>query len=93
MLLETLGFALVGLAVAYGATRALPGRLPSALLVAATGLTAALTGGWVARMVLGPGNAPLTLPVAAAVAVALVTILVGPKRRARHAAPSRTRHA
>ncbi|KRV47093.1 hypothetical protein AQ490_10090 [Wenjunlia vitaminophila] len=90
MLLETLGFALVGVAAAYGAIRLLPRRLPSLLLVATTGLIAALVGGWVTRSVVGPGNQVVTVPVAAAVSVALITVLISPKPRPRHAA---SRHA
>lgn len=81
MLLETLGFVVLGFAVGYGATRALSNRFPSALLVQLTGPGAALVGGWVARSVLGPGHALVTLIVAAAVAVALVTLLIRPKPR------------
>lgn len=85
MLLELFGFVVLGFAVAYGATRAFPGRFPSVLLVRATGPGAALLGGGVAHSVLGSGHAPATLTVAAAVSVALVTLLLrpvgGPRRK------------
>ncbi|GGO85841.1 hypothetical protein [Wenjunlia tyrosinilytica] len=83
MLLETIGFAVIGIAVAFGATRALADRLPSPLLVSGTGACAALLGGWVARTVFGAGHAPITFALAAAVSVALVTLLIKPKGRAR----------
>ena len=96
MLLETIGFVVVGFAVAYAATRAFPGRFASVPLVRATGPAAGLRGGLVARSVLGPGHAAATVTLAAAVAVALVTLLLRPEHRAtapKRSGTARTRHA
>lgn len=97
LLLETIGFVVLGFAVAYGATRALPDRFPSVLLVRATGPAAALLGGFVTRSVLGPGHPLATLALAAAVSVALVTLLIRPGRggngRRNGNGAARTRHA
>jgi ABC-type enterochelin transport system permease subunit len=87
MLLETIGFAVIGLVVALAAVRVLGERLPAALLVGATGPSAALVGGWVARTVFGPGHAPITLALAAVVSVVLVTLLIRPKRGHEGAGP------
>lgn len=88
MLLEIIGFVVLGVAVGWAATRAMPGRFPSTRLVWATGPAAGLLGGLVARSVLGPGYALVTLAVATGVSVAMVTLLVRPRRPA-----GRTRHA
>jgi hypothetical protein len=79
MLLETIGFAVIGLVVAFGAGRLMGDRLPAASLVRATGPGAALVGGWVAHAVLGAGWAPVTLTLSAVVSVVLVTLLIRPK--------------
>jgi hypothetical protein len=78
MMWETLAFAALGLAAAYAAVRLLPDRLPSPRLVLATGPVAALVGGLLARAILGGGHVLLTLVVAAAVAVALLSLLIRP---------------
>lgn len=80
---EAIAFAALGLAAAYAATRLLPQRLPSRVLVLATGPVAALVGGLIARAVLGGGHAALTLPAAILVSAALLSLLVrppGPRR-------------
>ncbi|MGH3311579.1 MAG: hypothetical protein ACRDP3_13510 [Streptomyces sp.] len=77
MIWEALGATILGLAIAYAATRRLPGRLPNRPLVLATGPAAALLGGLICRVVLGAGNAPVTLTVAAAVSVAILSLLLG----------------
>jgi hypothetical protein len=90
MLLETLGFAVIGLVVAFGAGRWLGDRLPAPALVRVTGPCAALVGGWVAHGVLGPGHAPVTLTLSAAVAVVLVTLLIRPKQLRLQTRPARS---
>jgi hypothetical protein len=82
MLWQALTFAALGLAIASAATRLLPSlRLPSPLLVLSTGPVAALTGGLLARTILGPGHLLLTLLAALAVSTALLSLLVRPAPR------------
>ncbi|NLU67284.1 hypothetical protein [Streptomyces sp. HNM0574] len=76
MIWEALGSVVLGLAVAYAAAARLPGRFPNQALVFATGPVAALLGGIVTRVVLGPGHTALTLVAAAAVSVALLSLLL-----------------
>jgi hypothetical protein len=81
MMWEALAFAALGLAAAYAAVRLLATRLPARTLVLATGPVAALIGGFLARAILGGGHVLLTLVVAAAVAVALLSLLIRPAER------------
>ncbi|MGW7515715.1 hypothetical protein ACWGJ2_08975 [Streptomyces sp. NPDC054796] len=75
MIWEVLGAAALGLALAYAATKRLPARLPNRPLVLATGPGAAVLGGLISRIVLGPGHAPATLAVAVGVSVAILSLL------------------
>ncbi|MCW2870565.1 hypothetical protein [Actinacidiphila oryziradicis] len=87
MLWHALAFAALGLAVASAVMRLLPAtRLPSRRLVLPTGPVAALTGGLLARAILGPGHLLLTLLAAVAVAAALLSLLIRPSGR-RESAP------
>lgn len=81
MIIEALGSVVLGLAVAFAATKRLPERLPDRRLVLVTGPVAALVGGLVSRAVLGPGQLPLTLFVAAVVSVAILSLLIGEHTR------------
>ncbi|MET8469631.1 hypothetical protein ABZY90_29710 [Streptomyces sp. NPDC006422] len=84
MLLEALGSALLGMALALAAGHRLPHRLPSRTLVLPTGVAGALFGAFVTHSALGPGHAILTLVGAVAMAVALLSLLLRPTRgRAR----------
>lgn len=76
MFLEAFGAAVLGLAIAYGAAAQLPARFANRALVLGTGPTAALLGGVVSRVVLGPGHALITLAVAAAVSIAILSLLL-----------------
>ncbi|MGY0491946.1 hypothetical protein [Streptomyces sp. WG-D5] len=84
MLLEALGSALLGLALALAAGHRLPHRLPSRTLVLPTGIMGALFGAFVTHTALGPGHAIATLVGAVAMSVALLSLLLRPTRgRAR----------
>ncbi|MFZ3559672.1 MULTISPECIES: hypothetical protein [unclassified Streptomyces] len=84
MLLEVLGSALLGMALALGAGHRLPHRLPSRTLVLPTGVAGALFGAFVTHSALGPGHAIATLGGAVAMSVALLSLLLRPTRgRAR----------
>jgi hypothetical protein len=88
MMWEALAFAALGLAAAYAAVRLLPARLPARALVLPTGSGAALLGGFLAHTILGSGHVLLSLAAAAAVAVALLSLLVRPADRRRPGASS-----
>lgn len=77
MFWEALGSALVGLALAWAATRWMPSRLPHPRLVLPTGAGGGLVGGMVAYAVMGPGNLLGAMVIAAGVAVAMLSLLCG----------------
>ena len=81
MIIEALGSAVIGFAAAWIAARLLPQRFTDLRLVLATGPVAALLGGIVTRVVLGPGEAALSLLCAAAVSVAMLSLLLAPSSR------------
>ncbi|MFE1949201.1 MULTISPECIES: hypothetical protein [Streptomyces] len=80
MLLEALGSALLGLALALAAGRRLPRRLPAPRLVVPTGVAGALFGAFVTHSALGPGHALATLGGALVLAAALLSLLLRPAR-------------
>ncbi|MET7900097.1 hypothetical protein [Streptomyces sp. NPDC005336] len=80
---EALGSVLIGLAVAYGASRWRPHRLPARPLVLSTGPGAALLGALIAHTVLGSGHAVAVLTVALGFAAALLSLLIRPAARTR----------
>lgn len=82
MLWEALGSAVLGLAIALAATRWLPARFPERALVLGTGPAAALLGGVIARIVMGPGHSAVTLLIAAGVSTAILSLLLGGSVRA-----------
>ncbi|GAA1904304.1 hypothetical protein GCM10009716_12790 [Streptomyces sodiiphilus] len=75
MFWEAIGSLVLGLGVAFAATRWRPSRFPDQALALVTGPAAALLGGVIARAVLGQGHAAATLTVALGVSVALVSLL------------------
>ncbi|WP_208875158.1 hypothetical protein [Streptomyces armeniacus] len=77
MIWEALGSAVLGLAIALAATRWLPSRFPDRALVLGTGPAAALLGGVIARIVMGPGHPAATLAIAAGVSMAILSLLLG----------------
>ncbi|QDQ13527.1 hypothetical protein [Streptomyces spectabilis] len=83
MILEALGSALVGLALAWATAHRLAHRLPSRTLVLATGVGGALMGAFIAHTALGPGRSPMTLAGALIVSAALLSLLLRPDRRLR----------
>lgn len=81
MIWEALGASVLGLVIAYAATRQLSERLPDRALVLVTGPVAALLGGLICRVVLGEGHLLASLTVAALVSVAILSLLVGESGR------------
>ena len=75
MLWETLGSALVGLALAWAAALGMPSRLPRRGLVLPTGAGGGLVGGLVAYAVMGPDHLVQALLVAAGVSIAMLSLL------------------
>ncbi|MEU6821847.1 hypothetical protein ABZ921_14540 [Streptomyces atriruber] len=87
MILEALGSALLGLALAWAAAHRFGHRLPARTLVLATGPAGALIGAFITHTALGSGHAPATLLGAVAVSAALLSLLLRPTRtRMRHSA-------
>ncbi|MEW2387494.1 hypothetical protein AB0933_03935 [Streptomyces venezuelae] len=84
MILEALGSILLGLALAWAAARRYGHRLPTRTLVLSTGPAGALIGAFITHMALGSGHAPATLVGAAAVSVALLSLLLRPTRTRLH---------
>ncbi len=87
MMWEAFAFAAVGLVLAFAADTLQAERFPSRALVLATGLVAALLGGLVARIVLGPGYFPLNALVALIATAAILSLLVRPAPRQNRSAP------
>ncbi|GAA2401102.1 hypothetical protein GCM10010420_29940 [Streptomyces glaucosporus] len=79
MIWEVLGSALLGLAVALVAAHRFPDRFRDRSLVLATGPAAAVAGGVITHVVLGPGHSLPALVVAVLVAAALLSLLVRPR--------------
>ncbi|MFD9098741.1 hypothetical protein [Streptomyces collinus] len=83
MILEALGSALLGLLLAWAATRRLPHRLPARPLVLSTGVAGALFGDFVTHSALGTGGVLLNLLGAAVVSAASLSLLLRPARHLR----------
>ncbi len=83
MLLEAVSSAILGLALAWAATRRLPHRLPARSLVLSTGVAGALFGAFVTHTALDFGNLLLILTGAAIVSAASLSLLVRPAGRLR----------
>ncbi len=83
MLLEALGSALLGLALAGLAVHRLSHRLPARSLVLATGVAGALFGSFVTHSALDAGGALLTLIGATIVSSASLSLLLRPAGRLR----------
>ncbi|MFD5627275.1 MULTISPECIES: hypothetical protein [unclassified Streptomyces] len=78
MLLETLGSAMLGLALAWAAVYRLPHRLPSRRLVLPTGVAGALFGAFLTHTALGAANLLVILIGAVAVSTASLSLLLRP---------------
>ncbi|WP_460069216.1 hypothetical protein [Streptomyces sp. YKOK-I1] len=83
MILEALGSAVLGLALAWVALQRLSHRLPVRALVLATGVAGALFGDFVTHSALGSGTLLPSLAGAAVVSVASVSLLLRPAGRLR----------
>ncbi|MGW7257082.1 hypothetical protein [Streptomyces sp. NPDC054834] len=83
MILEALGSALLGLALAWAAVHRLAHRLPARALVLGTGVAGALFGDFVTHSALGPGTVLPSLLGAAAVSAASLSLLLRPAGRLR----------
>ncbi|GAB3180425.1 hypothetical protein [Streptomyces incanus] len=83
MLLETLSSVILGLALAWAATRRLPHRLPARALVLSTGVAGALLGAFLTHNALDAGNLLTALSGAAIVSVASLSLLLRPAGRLR----------
>ncbi|MEV5877668.1 hypothetical protein AB0L75_26280 [Streptomyces sp. NPDC052101] len=86
MILEALGSAVLGLILAWAAAYRLPHRLPARPLVLSTGVAGALFGDFVTHTALGPGPAWLSLPGAAIISAASLSLLLRPSGRLRRSA-------
>ncbi|WP_306328590.1 hypothetical protein [Streptomyces venezuelae] len=87
MLLEVLGSALLGFALAWAAAHRLPDRLPLRVIVLVTGTLGGVFGALVTHGALGPGHFLATLIGAVAVAAVLLSLLIRPaSRRLRRSA-------
>ncbi|GAB7104321.1 hypothetical protein JCM4814A_26350 [Streptomyces phaeofaciens JCM 4814] len=78
MILEALGSAVLGLALAWAALHRLSHRLPLRPLVLATGVAGALFGDFVTHSALGPGTLLVSLIGAAVVSAASLSLLLRP---------------
>ncbi|MER5992372.1 MULTISPECIES: hypothetical protein [Streptomyces] len=83
MLLEALSSAILGLALAWAATRRLPHRFPARTLVLPTGAAGALFGAFVTHTALDAGNLLTVLLGAVTVSVASLSLLLRPAGRLR----------
>ncbi|CAL9574531.1 hypothetical protein SUDANB176_04908 [Streptomyces sp. enrichment culture] len=83
MLLEALSSAILGLALAWAATRRLPHRFPARALVLPTGVAGSLFGAFVTHTALDAVNLPTLLLGAVTVSVASLSLLLRPAGRLR----------
>ncbi|MFI5763774.1 hypothetical protein ACIA8F_22895 [Streptomyces sp. NPDC051563] len=83
LLIEALGSALLGLALAGAAVRVLGPRLPSSRAVLASGVAGALFGTYLTHTALGPGHSTLfaTLLGGALVSMVVLSLLLRPAGR------------
>ncbi|MDG4861114.1 hypothetical protein P8605_23565 [Streptomyces sp. T-3] len=86
MILEALGSALLGLALAWTAAHRLPHRLPSRNLVLATGVVGALFGAFITHSALGPHHTLGTLAGSVVLSAALLSLLLRPSGRSHRSA-------
>jgi hypothetical protein len=83
MILETLGSAMLGLALAWAAVYRLPHRLPARTLVLPTGIAGALFGAFLTHSALGTSHVLVILIGAAAISAASISLLLRPEERFR----------
>ncbi|MGW2931838.1 hypothetical protein ACWGQ5_23185 [Streptomyces sp. NPDC055722] len=83
MLLEALGSAVLGLALAWAAAHRLPHRLPARRLVLPTGVAGALFGAFITHSALGSVGLLLILVGSLVVSAASLSLLLRPAERFR----------
>jgi hypothetical protein len=83
MLLEALGSAVLGLALAWAAVHRLPHRLPARRLVLPTGVAGALFGAFITHSALGSVGLLLVLVGSLVVSAASLSLLLRPAERLR----------
>ncbi|MFI2430814.1 hypothetical protein [Streptomyces sp. NPDC018693] len=83
MILEALGSAVLGIALAWAAIHRLSHRLPAPTLVLATGAAGALLGAFLTAGALESSSVVLTLVGAAVVSAASLSLLLRPSPRLR----------
>ncbi len=83
MLLEALGSAVLGLALAWAAAHRLPHRLPTRALVLSTGVAGALFGAFVTHSALDSASLLVILVGALVVSAASLSLLLRPAERFR----------
>ncbi|MFF0205717.1 hypothetical protein [Streptomyces sp. NPDC005017] len=83
MILEALGSALLGLALAWAASNRLSHRLPARPLVYSTGVAGALFGDFITHTALDAAAVPLSLLGALIVSTASLSLLLRPDGRLR----------
>jgi len=83
MLLEALGSAVLGLALAWVSALRLPHRLPARAMVLPTGVAGALFGAFLTHSALGSAGLLVTLVGALAVSAASLSLLLRPAERFR----------
>ncbi|MFE1439304.1 hypothetical protein [Streptomyces sp. NPDC058739] len=83
MILEALGSALLGLALAWTASNRLSHRLPARPLVYSTGVAGALFGDFITHTALDAAAVPLSLLGALIVSTASLSLLLRPDGRLR----------
>ncbi|MER6128844.1 hypothetical protein ABT173_41065 [Streptomyces sp. NPDC001795] len=83
MVLEALGSAVLGLALAWVAALRLPHRLPARALVLSTGVAGALFGAFVTHSAVGSASVLAVLAGALVVSAASLSLLLRPAERFR----------
>ncbi|WP_055492426.1 hypothetical protein [Streptomyces sp. TP-A0356] len=83
MVLEALGSAVLGLALAWAAAHRLPHRLPARALVLSTGVAGALFGAFVTHSAVRSASLLVILVGALAVSAASLSLLLRPAERFR----------
>ncbi|MFF5769369.1 hypothetical protein ACFY8V_04210 [Streptomyces californicus] len=81
MIWESIGAAVLGLALSWAALRSLSDRLPSGRVVFPTGALGALFGAYLTHAALGSGHLLVTLVGAASVGAVTLSLLIRPRGR------------
>ncbi|MFI1185245.1 hypothetical protein [Streptomyces californicus] len=81
MIWESIGAAVLGLALSWAALRSLSDRLPTGRAVFPAGALGALFGAYLTHAALGPGHVLATLIGAASVGAVTLSLLIRPRGR------------